>query len=94
VSFVPTSEPQHAGQPFPLPDLRRSLEAGANLIEHELHRMRLRSQQMYEERREHDGDQFNGSVRPQLTSHEADLMQAVHLAYAAATLRALAGEQS
>lgn len=79
-----------SGAKFLLPSRKRCLELGAAFIEHDLHRMRQRSQEMYEQRRTRDGDDFDGSVRAQTSSHEGDLMQAVEWATAAATLRALA----
>lgn len=82
------------GDQFPIPDRKEALEVGAALVEHELHKLRARAQEIYEQTREARGDEWDGRTRPITSSHEMDLMQAVHLATAAATLTAMAREES
>lgn len=75
---------------MPIPTRARALELGASFIENDLHAMRRRAREMYEQQERNAGEGFDGKVGPIGTSHEGDLMKAVEWATAAATLRAMA----
>jgi hypothetical protein len=77
---------------MPIPTKKRALELGATFLESDLHAMRRRAIEQYEHQQDAHGEEWDGREFPIGSSHEGDLMKAVEWAWAAATLRAMAGK--